>query len=236
MLTSHDHVISKARRYVQETMPEDYTGHDYLHVERVWKMAKLIAEECGADATIVELAALFHDISDYKLNGGDERIGPDIARQWAWENTGSSEIADAIAQIILDIPFRGANVTDGPKPLSIEAQCVQDADRLDAIGAIGIARAFAFGGARRQPMMRADIEPVLHRSFDEYKEKNGTTVNHFYEKLLLLKDRMNTSTGRRIAEKRHALLIDFLENLSGETGMTFGFVNADIRPLVTPSP
>ncbi|MEA3119715.1 MAG: uncharacterized protein QOI13_2985 [Paraburkholderia sp.] len=229
MLTSHDHVISEARRYVRENMPEDCTGHDYLHVERVWKMAKLIAKECGADSTIVELAALFHDISDYKLNGGDERIGPEIARHWILENTASSEIADAVAQIIFDIPFRGANVSDGYKPLSIEAQCVQDADRLDAIGAIGIARAFAFGGARRQPMMSSDIKPVVHQSFDEYKRKNGTTVNHFYEKLLLLKDRMNTSTGRKIAEQRHALLIDFLENLGGETGITFGFGNADTQ-------
>ncbi len=218
MPNSHDLIISAAQRYVQENMPEDYTGHDYLHVERVWKMAKHIAEECGANSTIVELAALFHDISDYKLNGGDENAGPEIARHWILSNSGSVDIADTVARIILDIPFKGAKSIDD-RELSIEAQCVQDADRLDAIGAIGIARAFAFGGALRQPMMSKDIKPVLHESFDDYKKKNGTTVNHFHEKLLLLKDRMNTPTGRRIAEKRHAFMIDFLANLSDETGI-----------------
>jgi uncharacterized protein len=225
MHTSHDRIISAARHYVREHMPEDYTGHDYLHVERVWKMSKLIAEECGANSTIVELAALFHDISDYKLNGGNEDIGPEIARQWALANTGSDEIADAVAGIIRDIPFRGAD-TAVERALSIEAQCVQDADRLDAIGAIGIARAFAFGGARGQPMMSPDIKSVRHQSFGEYKRKNGTTVNHFYEKLLLLKDRMNTATGRRIAEERHALMVNFLANLSEETEIAFGFPEA----------
>jgi uncharacterized protein len=225
MPNSHDRIISAARDYVRTHMPEDYTGHDYLHVERVWKISRLIAEECGANATVVELAALFHDISDYKLNGGNESVGPEIARQWILTHTGSSDIADTVARIILAIPFRGANSADDC-PLSIEAQCVQDADRLDAIGAIGIARAFAFGGALEQPMMSADIKPVLHKSFDEYKRKNGTTVNHFYEKLLLLKDRMNTPIGRRIAEKRHAFMVDFLENLSNETGITFGHPGA----------
>lgn len=218
MLNSHDLIVSAAQRYVRENMPEDYTGHDYLHVERVWKMAKHIAQECGANSTIVELAALFHDISDYKLNGGNENTGPEIARQWISSNTGSIDIADTVARIILDIPFKGAKSIHD-RELSIEAQCVQDADRLDAIGAIGIARAFAFGGAFRQPMMSEDIKPVLHKSFDEYKKRNGTTVNHFHEKLLLLKDRMNTPTGRRIAEKRHAFMMDFLANLSDETGI-----------------
>lgn len=221
MLNSHDLIILAARRYVQEHMPEDYTGHDILHVERVWKMSKRIAHECGANSTIVELAALFHDISDYKLNGGNESVGPEIARQWILTNTGSSDIADTVAQIILDIPFRGANTVDD-RTLSIEAQCVQDADRLDAIGAIGIARAFSFGAAIKQPMISTDIKLVFHKSFDEYKQKNGTTVNHFCEKLLLLKDRMNTPIGRKIAETRHAFMIDFLENLSNETGITIG--------------
>jgi uncharacterized protein len=230
MPSSHDPIISAARDYVRAQMPEDYTGHDYSHVERVWKMAKLIARECGANSTIVELAALFHDISDYKLNGGNETIGPEIAREWVLTNTGSTDIADTVARIICDIPFRGANSADD-RALSIEAQCVQDADRLDAVGAIGIARAFAFGGALEQPMMSADIKPVLHTSFDEYKRKNGTTVNHFYEKLLLLKDRMNTATGRRIAEKRHAFMVDFLENLSEETGIALGFSSS--RELVS---
>jgi uncharacterized protein len=218
MLNSHDAIISAAQRYVQENMPKDYTGHDYLHVERVWKMAKNIAKECGANSTVVELAALFHDISDYKLNGGDENAGSEIARQWILSNSGSIDIAETVARIILDIPFKGAKSIDD-RQLSIEAQCVQDADRLDAIGAIGIARAFAFGGAFKQPMMSENIKPVLHESFDEYKKKNGTTVNHFHEKLLLLKDRMNTPTGRRIAEKRHAFMTDFLANLSDETGI-----------------
>jgi uncharacterized protein len=218
MLKSHDLIVSAAQRYVRENMLEDYTGHDYLHVERVWKTAKHIAQECGANSTIVELAALFHDISDYKLNGGNENTGPEIARQWISSNTGAIDIADTVARIIRDIPFKGAKSIDDREP-SIEAQCVQDADRLDAIGAIGIARAFAFGAAFKQPMMSEDIKPVLHESFDEYKKKNGTTVNHFHEKLLLLKDRMNTPIGRRIAEKRHAFMMDFLANLSNETGI-----------------
>ncbi|PMS22465.1 phosphohydrolase [Trinickia dabaoshanensis] len=221
MLNTHDEIIGAARSYVRAQMPEDYTGHDYLHVERVWKLAKQIAAECGANATIVELAALFHDISDYKLNGGSETDGPEKARCWIEGATRSPSIADKVAQIILDIPFRGALSPAGP-PLSIEAQCVQDADRLDAIGAIGIARAFAFGGAMKQKMLSADIKPALHSSFAQYKRKNGTTVNHFYEKLLLLTARMNTPAGRRIAETRHALMLEFLRQLSDETGMEFG--------------
>lgn len=227
MLTAHNAIIAAARDYVREHMPEDYTGHDYLHVERVWKMARLIGEECGADLTIVELAALFHDISDYKLNGGNEHIGPEIARQWTLTNTGSPEIADAVARIISDMPFHKSLGPCGAPRLSIEGQCVQDADRLDAIGAIGVARAFAFGAVRGQPMMSVDIKPAFHRSGDEYKRKNGTTVNHFYEKLLLLKDTMNTPIGRRIAEKRHAFMIGFLRNLGEESGMVLGFDGAE---------
>jgi len=225
MSNSHEGTITAARQFVQQQMPEDHTGHDYLHVERVWKMSKMIARECGANSTVVELAALFHDISDYKLNGGDEAIGPEIARQWIRTHTMSSDMADTVAQIILDIPYRGANSGNDLK-LSIEAQCVQDADRLDAMGAIGIARAFAFGGALNQPMMSADIQPVLHASFEEYKLRNGTTINHFYEKLLLLKDRMNTPFARKIAEQRHAFMLDFLESLSNETSLVFGFQKA----------
>jgi uncharacterized protein len=212
MSNSHEGTITAARQFVQQQMPEDHTGHDYLHVERVWKMSKMIARECGANSTVVELAALFHDISDYKLNGGDEAIGPEIARQWIRTHTMSSDMADTVAQIILDILYRGANSGNDLK-LSIEAQCVQDADRLDAMGAIGIARAFAFGGALNQPMMSADIQPVLHRSFEEYKLRNGTTINHFYEKLLLLKDRMNTPFARKIAEQRHAFMARFPRKL-----------------------
>ncbi len=226
MLNTHNDFIEAARNYVQQEMPEDYTGHDYLHVERVWKMAKRIAHECGADTTIVELAALFHDISDYKLNGGSETAGPEKARRWIEAHTGSRTTADTVAQIILDIPFRGALVPAGP-PLSLEAQCVQDADRLDAIGAIGIARAFAFGGAMKQPMINAEIKPRLHASFDDYKRKNGTTVNHFYEKLLLLSGRMNTASGRRLAEERHALMVKFLRQLSNETGIEFSVEQAN---------
>ena len=227
MPNTHEDIIEAARRYVQAEMPEDYTGHDFLHVERVWKLAKRIAHECGADSTIVELAALFHDISDYKLNGGNETAGPEKARRWIEAHTGSRATADTVAQIILDIPFRGARVSTGTS-LSLEAQCVQDADRLDAIGAIGIARAFAFGGARKQPMLSADIKPQLHSSFEEYKKKNGTTVNHFYEKLLLLSSRMNTAPGRSIAEERHAMMLAFLRQLSKETEIQFD--PEEVRP------
>jgi len=226
MLSTHDEIIESARSYVRAQMPEDYTGHDYLHVERVWKLAKRIASECGANATIVELAALFHDISDYKLNGGSETEGPEKARNWIIAATGSQSTADKVAQIILDIPFRGALSPVGA-PLSIEAQCVQDADRLDALGAIGIARAFAFGGAMKQKMLSADIKPALHSSFEEYKQKSGTTVNHFYEKLLLLSARMNTPAGRRIAETRHALMLEFLRQLSDESQIEFGVPGAN---------
>jgi len=226
MLSTHDEIIEAARRYVRAEMPDDYTGHDYLHVERVWTLAKRIAHECGANATIVELAALFHDISDYKLNGGCETAGPEKAARWIEAHTRSRATADTVAQIILDIPFRGALSPTGA-PLSLEAQCVQDADRLDAIGAIGIARAFAFGGAMKQPMMSAEIKPQLHSSFDQYRRKNGTTVNHFYEKLLLLSSRMNTAPARRIAEKRHALMLEFLHHLSRETEIEFGMEHKD---------
>lgn len=202
-------LFSRTRLFVQQHLAADASGHDWFHVERVWRMARYLAGRVGARVLIVELAALLHDISDYKLNGGDEGRGPSIARDWLSSNGVPRKVVEDVTTIIRDISFRGALV-ESPR-LSLEGQVVQDADRLDAIGAIGIARAFAFGGFVHQQLFDPAKPPRLHASFDDYKDKrSGTAVNHFYEKLLLLSERLNTAPARSIAAKRHRFMEEFL--------------------------
>jgi uncharacterized protein len=209
-----DAIIARTEDFVRETLPQDATGHDWAHVFRVRRNALLIAREEGADLTIVNLAALLHDIADHKFHGGDESAGPRVAREWLVRNEVVPEIIDEVCQTIARLSFKGAGTEQ--EPLSLAGQCVQDADRLDALGAIGIARAFAYGGYKGRALYDPEVPPEMHSSFEQYKKGTGPTLNHFYEKLLLLKDRFNTAAGGRMAEERHAFLQEFLERFLAE--------------------
>lgn len=206
-------LITRTADYVQTVLSGDGTGHDWWHVCRVWKMAQRIGRAEGADLLVVELAALLHDIADWKLHEGDTSIGPARARGWLDTLGLEPGIVDHVCHIIADISFKGAAVEQ--QPLSREGQVVQDADRLDAMGAIGIARAFAYGGAKGRAIYDPDLKPSEHSTPEAYL-KGGTSVNHFYEKLLLLKDRMNTATGKAMAQERHRFMEDFLRRFYEE--------------------
>ena len=194
-------IIERTADHVRAALSGDGTGHDWWHVYRVWQMAKRIGQAEGADLLVVELAALLHDIADWKAHGGDSTIGPKTAVAWLTSLDLDSSIIEHVAQIVADISFKGASVEAADALAG--RPVVQDADRLDAMGAIGIARAFAYGGSKGRVIYDPACKPTDHRTADSYLNSNGTTINHFYEKLLLLKDRMNTATGRAIAERRH---------------------------------
>lgn len=209
-------IIAATGRFVREQMQADATGHDWLHVERVRRMALRLAAEEGADTFVVELAALLHDLDDYKVTGD---LSGELPRAAGW--LAQAGVGEAVGRRVLDIisrlSFKGAGVAT---PMADTEGCVvQDADRLDAIGAIGIARAFAYGGAKGRPLYDPDAAPSLHASEEEYKRNSSSTVNHFYEKLLLLKDRMNTPAARAIAEQRHRYMAGYLEQLYEEAGL-----------------
>jgi len=201
-------LIERTAACVRERLGGDSSGHDWWHVWRVWQTARSIAAEERADLAVVELAALLHDIADWKFAGGDDTAGPRAAREWL-ERCGVGEpTISHIERIVADLSFKGAGVET---PMhSLEGRVVQDADRLDAIGAIGIARAFAYGGHKGRAMFDPAIGPESHDSFAAYKLNSGPTINHFYEKLLLLRERMNTATARRMAQERHAFMEEFL--------------------------
>ena len=204
-----DSLIGKTAEYVRSLLVGEGSGHDWWHIYRVWKMSVRIAKEENANLLVVELGALLHDIADWKFNDGDEEVGPAKARAWLQSLMVDEEVIAQVCQIVRDISYKGAGVAT-PMP-TIEGQVVQDADRLDAIGAIGIARTFAYGGSKAREMYNPDQSPVLHQSFEQYKMGNGSTINHFYEKLLLLKERMNTATAKRLAQHRHKVMEEFLD-------------------------
>jgi uncharacterized protein len=207
-------VVRQTTAHVRALLADEGSGHDWFHVERVRNVAMSIAREEGADAFVVELAALLHDVADWKFAGGDHDAGPRAAREWLSSLGVDPAAMDHVASIIAGLSFKGAGVET---PMStIEGKCVQDADRLDAIGAIGIARAFAYGGHKGRALYDPAMPPQPHASFEAYKKNAGPTINHFYEKLLLLKDRMNTATGKRLAAERHAFLEMFLEQFFAE--------------------
>jgi uncharacterized protein len=199
---------------VRGRLAGESSGHDWWHVHRVWKMAEHLAQGSGADARVVQLAALLHDIADWKFHGGDETVGPRVARSLLDKHNLPDEVIDAVCAIIPEISFKGAGVSD--EPSTLEGKIVQDADRLDAIGAIGIARAFAYGGYAGQKLHDPDRAPVMHTSKEVYVSSRGTTINHFYEKLLLIKDRLHTPRARQIAEQRHALMELYLHEFLAE--------------------
>jgi len=213
-MSERDEILRRTEEWVRERMRGEGTGHDWWHVDRVRRMALRLARGEGADLFVVELAALLHDVADHKFHGGDETAGPRAAREWLAAAGADPPAIEHVATIIAQLSFKGAGVAT---PMSTpEGRVVQDADRLDAIGAIGVARAFAFGGSRGRPLHDPDSVPELHDSFERYKSGAGPTIDHFHEKLLLLRDRMNTPAARRIAGERHAFMEAFLAQFHRE--------------------
>ncbi|HLD02660.1 MAG TPA: HD domain-containing protein [Candidatus Nanoarchaeia archaeon] len=206
-------IIEKAADFVKSKLENQGAGHDWWHVHQVWKLALKIAKKEKADKFIVQLGALFHDIADWKFND-DADLGPKIAREFLSGMDVDENSIGEVCDIIKDISFKGAGVSTPMKTL--EGKIVQDADRLEALGAMGIARTFAYGGHKNFSIYEPDIKPVMHGSFEEYKSSKSSTINHFYEKLLLLKDRINTETGKKLAEKRHKFMERFLEQFFAE--------------------
>ncbi|WP_374402471.1 HD domain-containing protein [Flavobacterium sp.] len=207
-------IINNTILFVKNQLTHAEGGHDWFHIERVYKNALLIAEEEECDLTVVKLAALLHDIADSKFHGGDEMVGPKTARTFLESQNVSEDIILHVIAIIENISFKGGNFEK--KFNSKELEIVQDADRLDAIGAIGIARTFNYGGFKNRPLYNPNIQPNLNMSKEEYKNSESPTLNHFYEKLLLLKDKMNTETGKKIAQKRHDFMVTFLSQFYAE--------------------
>ena len=207
-------IIQRTINFVQQTLADSESGHDWWHIFRVWTMSKTLQQKEGGDLFIIELAALLHDIADWKLNDGKEEEGYRTIEKWLGEVGLDDHNIEMIIVIIREVSFKGADVKT---PMSsLEGKIVQDADRLDAIGAIGIARAFAYGGNRNRMIYDPGVQAEMHQSFAAYKKAEGTTVNHFYEKLLLLKERMNTATAKEIAAERHAFMETFLERFYRE--------------------
>ncbi len=207
-------IIENTIVFVQETLKDAEGGHDWFHILRVLNNSKLIAATEDVDLLTVELGALLHDIADSKFHNGDETVGPKVARAFLSDQNVAEEVIVHVINIIENISFKGGNnnQTFHSKELSV----VQDADRLDALGAIGISRAFNYGGFKGRGLYDPEIQPNLKMSKEEYKASTAPTINHFYEKLLLLKDRMNTETGKAIAEKRHKYMQGFLEQFYAE--------------------
>jgi uncharacterized protein len=207
-------IIQKTQEHVKNVLEGEGSGHDWWHIYRVWKTANHIGEKEKADLLIVQLAALLHDISDWKFNDGNDDIGPQKAREWLESLNVQEEIIGNVCSIIKEMPFKGSKTSSVMK--TIEGKIVQDADRLDAIGAIGIGRTFAYGGHKGREMYNPEIKVEHHESFEQYKNNKSPTINHFYEKLLLLKDRMNTKTAKEMAEGRHKVMEEFLERFFNE--------------------
>lgn len=212
--TDYPGLVDATVAYVQRRMSANACGHDWWHIERVRRLAMDLATTESCDRRVVELAALLHDVGDWKFHGGDETVGPRMAREWLLSCGASIDLAEKVAQVIAAVSFKGAGVKDDVP--TIEAAIVQDADRLDAIGAIGIARAFAYGGSRGRPIHTPGRPATPHDSAEAYKNASGTTLNHFHEKLLLLKDRLHTAAAKKIAADRHAFMLKFLDQFERE--------------------
>ena len=207
-------IIDNTILFVKQQLENAEGGHDWFHIERVYKNALLIAEGEDCDLIVVKLGALLHDIADSKFYGGDETVGPKTARTFLESQNVSEDIILHVIAIIENISFKGGNFEK--KFNSKELEIVQDADRLDAIGAIGIARTFNYGGFKNRPLYNPNIQPNMNMNKEEYKNSESPTLNHFYEKLLLLKDKMNTETGKKIAQKRHDFMVTFLSQFYAE--------------------
>jgi len=207
-------IIGNTEHFVKTTLKEAEGGHDWRHIQRVRKLALHIGAKENADLFVVELGTLLHDIADSKFHGGDEEIGPQKAKEFLKTQKLDHAVIDHIEQIVRHVSFKGEKHKQGFR--SKELDVIQDADRLDALGAIGIARAFNYGGHAGRLIYDPKVKPQLNMSREAYKKNTSPTINHFYEKLLLLKDRMNTPTGETLAESRHRYMEDFLEEFFGE--------------------
>ena len=211
--------ITLTINFVKEKLEGAEAGHDWFHIERVWKLSKKIAEKEGGNLEVIELSALLHDIADPKFHNGDETLALKISQNFLEEIHVEDELIEQVLFVIKNISFK--NRAEAPENPPLELQIVQDADRLDAIGAIGIARTFSFGGFKNNLMYHPEIKPNLGMNKEEYKKSNGTTINHFYEKLLLLKYLMNTETAKKIASERHDFMLQFLDEFYKEWNVEF---------------
>ena len=215
MTSDQQKIVDATAEFIRQKFSGEGTGHDWWHMYRVWQLSKTIASsEPGVDMYVLELAALLHDVADWKFHDGDEEAGPKAAREWLESQSVDEAVILHIEDIIRTVSFKGAGVASNMK--TIEGKIVHDSDKIDAIGAIGIARAFAYGGAHNREMYSPDQEPEQHDSFQAYQKGGGHTINHFYEKLLLLKDRMYTKTGKQIATERHVYTERFLAEFYNE--------------------
>jgi len=210
----NSNLIENTIAFVKTQLKDTEGGHDWFHIERVYKNAILIAQNENCDLLVVQLGALLHDIADSKFHNGDETIGPKVAREFLEKQQVAENVIVHVESIISNISYKGGNFQKTFS--SIELDVVQDADRLDALGAIGIARAFNYGGFKNRTLYNPEIATVLTMSKEEYKNSNSPTINHFYEKLLLLTDKMNTETGKQLAKNRHNYMEDFLEQFYAE--------------------
>lgn len=207
-------LIKKIKIKIENQFKDQEGSHDWQHILRVYNMALHLQTFEGGNREVIELAALLHDVSDHKYNGGNFDAGWQVARQEIIDFGGSEELANLVADVVKVISFKGALVEN--TETSLEGKIVRDADRLEAIGAIGIARTFAYGGSKNQAIYLEDVPPVLHDSKESYFNAKTHTINHFYEKLLLLKDRMETQTAKEIAQIRHDRMIRFLDDFMSE--------------------
>jgi uncharacterized protein len=207
-------IIQATIEYVKRELANAEGGHDWFHIERVWNNTKTIAKTEQVDMLVVQLAALLHDIADSKFNNGNEEIGPQKAVEFLESLEADEEVIWHVESIIKNISFKGGNFKGDFH--SAELDVVQDADRLDALGAIGIARAFNYGGFKGRELYNPETPPNLNMTKEEYKTSSAPTINHFYEKLLLLKDRMNTATGKQMAEQRHEFMEEYLKQFYAE--------------------
>ena len=213
-MTTRPEILARTEAFVRQRMHGDGSGHDWWHVDRVRRTALRLAREEGADHHVVELAALLHDVWDHKLHDGDDTIAPREIRRWLEGIGAEAPVIEHVCDIVAGVSFKGAGVATPMR--TAEGAVVQDADRLDAIGAVGIARAFAFGGSRGRPLHDPETSPEAHATFDAYRASAGGTTHHFHEKLFLLRDRINTDSARRLAEERHRFMEEYLQRFLAE--------------------
>lgn len=209
-------VIQSIEKEIQQQFENEGTGHDWYHIDRVRRIALQIQEKEGGDKIVIELAALLHDVSDHKFNGGDFDLGASIADQMLVKYNVDEQMRKQVSKIVKNVSYKGSGVEDTMN--SLEGKILQDADRIDAVGAIGIARTFAYGGSIGQPIYDPEIPPKENQSKESYVNERSHTVNHFYEKLLLLSDRMHTKTGKMIAGERTEFMRSFLNQFYKEWG------------------
>ncbi|MCC3152975.1 HD domain-containing protein [Hymenobacter sp. BT770] len=208
-------IIAATAQFIEQKFADEGSGHDWAHIRRVWLMARRLATAAPeADHEVTELAALLHDIADWKFHDGDYEAGPRAAREWLRSQQSPEALIARVETVIREVSFKGLGVATPVS--SIEAALVQDADRLDAIGAIGIARAFAYGGHKGRPLHDPAVAPVAHDSFASYQKNSAPTLNHFYEKLLHLKDRLSTDAARQVAQERHAFMETYVARFLAE--------------------